>query len=69
MELVVNGGITDLEQAEELLGWADGIMIGRAAYHNPRFLSQLEEKIYNPNFTYSEEDIRDSYQGYTEVFL
>lgn len=69
LELVVNGGITDLEQAEELLGWADGIMIGRAAYHNPRFLSQLEEKIYNPNFTYSEEDILDSYQRYAEVFL
>lgn len=69
LELIVNGGITELEQAEALLSWADGIMIGRAAYHNPTFLSQLEQKIYNPDFTYSEEEILNRYQNYAQKFL
>ena len=69
LELIVNGGITNLEQTEDLLEWADGVMIGRAAYHNPTFLSQLEQQIYNPEFTYSEAEILNSYQDYAQSFL
>lgn len=42
LELVVNGGLTTTEQITEYLKWADGVMIGRAAYHNPDILSACE---------------------------
>jgi tRNA-dihydrouridine synthase A len=69
LELIVNGGITNLIQAEELLSWSDGVMIGRAAYHNPTFLSELEQAVYNPEFTYDEKEILNEYQNYAEQFL
>lgn len=35
----INGGIVSLETAEELLDSLDGVMLGRAAYHNPTILA------------------------------
>ncbi len=36
MHISINGGVTSLEQADKLLqGGLDGVMIGRAAYHQP----------------------------------
>jgi tRNA-dihydrouridine synthase A len=34
-EIVLNGGIVDLEQAKAELGAVDGVMMGRAAYQEP----------------------------------
>ncbi len=40
LEIIINGGIASLEQAQEQLGFADGVMMGRAAYQEPwRLLS------------------------------
>jgi tRNA-dihydrouridine synthase A len=39
LEIVINGGITSLEQANSHLGKVDGVMLGRAAYHNPWVLA------------------------------
>jgi len=35
LHLSINGGIASLDQAKEQLKYMDGVMIGRAAYHNP----------------------------------
>jgi tRNA-dihydrouridine synthase A len=35
LEIVLNGGIASLEQAQEQLGHVDGVMMGRAAYQEP----------------------------------
>lgn len=35
LHLSINGGIASLDQAKEQLEFMDGVMIGRAAYHNP----------------------------------
>ncbi|MEL6220041.1 MAG: tRNA dihydrouridine(20/20a) synthase DusA [Pseudomonadota bacterium] len=35
LTIVLNGGIMSLAEAEAHLAWADGVMIGRAAYHDP----------------------------------
>ncbi|MBY8975561.1 tRNA dihydrouridine(20/20a) synthase DusA [Rhodobacteraceae bacterium NNCM2] len=35
LEIALNGGINSLEEARAHLEWADGVMIGRAAYHGP----------------------------------
>ncbi len=39
LEIILNGGVTSLAQAEALLGTVDGVMIGRAAYETPWMLA------------------------------
>lgn len=48
LHISINGGITDLDQAEALLdAGLDGVMIGRAAYHNPtEVLSTADRRIF-----------------------
>lgn len=48
MHLSVNGGITSLDQAEAFLAHGlDGVMIGRAAYHNPSdVLLEADHRIF-----------------------
>jgi tRNA-dihydrouridine synthase A len=48
LEIVVNGGVASLDQAEELLArGADGVMIGRAAYHDPlAILGAADRRIF-----------------------
>ncbi len=43
MEIILNGGITDVSQVREALDHVDGVMIGRQAYHDPYFLAVLEQ--------------------------
>lgn len=69
LELVVNGGIKDLAQTKAVLQWADGVMIGRAAYHNPTFLSELEQLVYAPDFACNEKQILERYVQYAEPLL
>ena len=64
LELVMNGGITQVSEALELLQWADGVMIGRAAYHSPRLLSALEAALFNPSFELDETVVVDRYVDY-----
>ena len=46
LEIIINGGITTLDQAEAELGAVDGVMIGRAAYHDPWMLAQADRRIF-----------------------
>ena len=39
LEIVINGGIVTMEQVEEHLQHVDGVMLGRAAYHDPWLLA------------------------------
>jgi tRNA-dihydrouridine synthase A len=39
LSIVINGGITSRQQIEEHLARVDGVMLGRAAYHNPWLLA------------------------------
>ncbi|MBT2132515.1 tRNA dihydrouridine(20/20a) synthase DusA [Aliiroseovarius lamellibrachiae] len=47
LHLSINGGIASLDQAKEQLKHMDGVMIGRAAYHNPGdLLLTADQDIY-----------------------
>jgi tRNA-dihydrouridine synthase A len=43
---MINGGIETLEQAEAHLEHMDGVMLGRAAYHNPMLLAEVDARIF-----------------------
>ena len=43
LEIVINGGLTSVEQVDEVLAHVDGAMIGRQAYHQSYFLAELEQ--------------------------
>ena len=46
LTIVINGGIETLEQAEEHLTHVDGVMLGRAAYHTPWILGEVDRRIF-----------------------
>lgn len=41
LPVVVNGGFKTAGSAADVLDWADGVMLGREAYHRPRVLSDI----------------------------
>ena len=48
LEIVLNGGISEIDHVEDVLGRVDGVMLGRQAYHPPYFLAELEHHINPP---------------------
>lgn len=46
LEIIVNGGITDIEQTLQHLQHVDGVMMGREAYHNPYLLADVDRSLY-----------------------
>ena len=46
LEIIINGGITTLEQTEQHLQYVDGVMIGREAYHNPYILAEVDQRLF-----------------------
>ncbi|HSQ07620.1 MAG TPA: tRNA dihydrouridine(20/20a) synthase DusA, partial [Chromatiaceae bacterium] len=46
LSISLNGGVTTLTQASELLQRLDGVMIGREAYQNPWVLAQADQVIF-----------------------
>ena len=45
-EIIINGGITEITQIKDHLTKVDGVMIGRAIYHSPYLLADIEKEIY-----------------------
>jgi tRNA-dihydrouridine synthase A len=46
LTIVINGGITTLEECEEHLRHVDGVMLGREAYDNPYLLAQVDQRLF-----------------------
>ena len=51
LEIVINGGITDLAQSKAHLEHIDGVMIGREAYTNPYLLAEVDQQLYGSKNT------------------
>ena len=47
LEVVINGGIKDVDESLEHLNEVDGVMLGRSAYDNPMIVSNVDSKIFN----------------------
>ncbi|ADC61981.1 TIM-barrel protein, yjbN family [Allochromatium vinosum DSM 180] len=46
LPIVINGGIETLDAAVDFLSDLDGVMIGRAAYHNPWILAEADRRVF-----------------------
>ena len=46
-EVIINGGINQTTDIKKHLKLVDGVMIGRAIYHSPYFLADIEKEIFN----------------------
>jgi tRNA-dihydrouridine synthase A len=46
LEIVLNGGINSVAEAERLLAYVDGVMFGRAAYHTPYILADVDSRLF-----------------------
>jgi tRNA-dihydrouridine synthase A len=45
LTIILNGGIASIEQAQEAVAGLDGVMLGRAAYHDPALLGRVDREI------------------------
>ena len=57
IEIIINGAITNIKEIKSHLKKVDGVMIGRAIYQSPYFLSDIEKEIFNNNNILSREEI------------
>ncbi|MBV1702469.1 MAG: tRNA dihydrouridine(20/20a) synthase DusA [Hyphomicrobiales bacterium] len=46
LPIAINGGIADLPQTQAHLAHVDGVMMGRAAYHNPMLLLDVDPVLF-----------------------
>ena len=46
LEIIINGGIQSLDEAQAHLVHVDGVMLGRAAYHNPAMLLDIDRRFF-----------------------
>ena len=46
LTIVLNGGIADLDEAEQHLAHVDGVMLGRAAYQTPYILAGVDRRFF-----------------------
>ena len=46
LNIIINGGITSAEQIKNHIKKVDGVMMGRAIYHSPYLLADIEREIF-----------------------
>lgn len=60
----INGGIADLDAAEAQLGQVDGVMLGRAAYHTPAILGEIDARFFGEGAPVGEAEAIERYRPY-----
>ncbi len=69
LQISLNGGVTTAAEAISHLQWADGVMIGRAAYSNPYLLAELQAQVYGSENILSRAEIVEEFIPYVEKNL
>jgi tRNA-dihydrouridine synthase A len=61
LTIVLNGGLTTVAQCNAALEYCDGVMLGRAAYHDPWVLTECERGLFAENApTLTKNDVVDA---------
>ena len=68
-EIIINGGITAIDEIKLHLKKTDGVMIGRAVYHSPYFLADIEKEIFNNNQVPSRHEVIENLIPYIKKEL
>ncbi len=68
-EIIINGGITSVEEIKPLLKKTDGVMIGRAAYHTPYLLADIEKEIFKNINVLSRQEVIEQLIPYIKTEL
>ena len=66
LEIVINGGISKIEEIKNHLKMCDGVMIGRSIYQNPYSLIDIEREIFNTRKSLSREEVAEKLLKYLE---
>ena len=70
LEICINGGISSLSEAEAQLAYVDGVMVGRAAYHDPfSILAEADARIFNGPSARPEAEVIALMCDYIEIEL
>lgn len=70
LTIVLNGGLNNLDEAEQALDKVDGVMLGRAAYQNPWLLAAVDERLFGtPGPVQSREQALSALEPYIESVL
>ena len=64
LTIVINGGIGSLEAARAHLAHVDGVMLGRAAYHTPGLLGEVDALLFDDAATVSAAQAVAAYRPY-----
>ena len=66
LEIIINGGISKIEEIKNHLKLCDGVMIGRSIYQNPYSLVEIEKEIFGSNISPTREDVAEKLLEYLE---
>ena len=66
LEIIINGGISKIDEIKNHLNQCDGVMIGRSIYQNPYSLVEIEKEIFGNLDNPSREDVTKKLLEYVE---
>lgn len=69
LTIILNGGITTIDQCREHLDTFDGVMLGRAAYQTPGVLGRVDADLFGDGLPVSDADAVRSYEPYIAARL
>ena len=69
IKFILNGGINNLDEAENLLKEFDGVMLGRLIKNNPFILKDVDKKIFKEKNKLIDESIINNYFEYIKPKL
>ena len=66
LEIILNGGLGGLDQALSEGAGLDGVMLGRAAYHQPDQLGEVDARVFGDDRIVSAHEAVEAYIPYVE---
>jgi tRNA-dihydrouridine synthase A len=66
LEIIINGGISKIDEIKDHLTLCDGVMIGRSIYQNPYSLIEIEKEIFNTQEAPTREQVAEKLLEYLE---
>ena len=64
LEIIINGGISKIDEINNHLRHCDGVMIGRSIYQNPYSLVEIEKEIFNTEINPTREQVAEQLLDY-----